>query len=82
MLAGYIDVFIKEKYMMSDSKDNSALTIEKLKQEWNKLVSSWELYKIKMTRCQIGDLSDKNQESIENSFQNLNQEMLKITKKN
>lgn len=45
-------------------------------------MSSWELYKIKINRCQIGQVSDKDQESIESNFQNLNQEMLKITKKN
>jgi hypothetical protein len=54
MLAGYIDVYIKEKYMNGEYKDNSPPTIQKLKAEWNRLLSSWELYKIKLTRCQIG----------------------------
>lgn len=34
MLAGYIDVYIKEKYVMKESKDVNTLSIEKLKADW------------------------------------------------
>lgn len=68
MLSGYINIYVKEKYVLADSKDNSALTIEKLKGEWEKVCNAWELYKIKFFKCKIGDHCVEKEEQRNKNF--------------